>query len=92
MLNNFTLEYWIDDGWYVGKIKEIPEVLSEGETLEELKENIQDAYKMIMKEKQTNGLVDQSTYPSLTDNGLIIIAEDLFLELDRRETENKIIH
>ena len=24
MLKNFTLEYWLDDGLYVGKLKEIP--------------------------------------------------------------------
>ena len=29
----FTLEYWIDDGWYVGRIKEIPGVFSQGRTL-----------------------------------------------------------
>ncbi len=23
MEKRFTLEYWVDDGWYVGRIKEI---------------------------------------------------------------------
>ena len=45
----FTLEYWIDDGWYVGRLKEVPGALSQGETLEELKENIADAYRMMME-------------------------------------------
>lgn len=45
----FTLEYCIDDDWYVGKIKEIPGVFSQGETLDELEKNIQDAYQMIME-------------------------------------------
>lgn len=45
----FTLEYWIDDDWYVGKLKEIPGVFSQGETLAELEENIQDAYQMMME-------------------------------------------
>jgi len=36
----FTLEYWIDDNWYVGRLKEVPGVFSQGETLEELEENI----------------------------------------------------
>ena len=40
----FTLEYWTDDGWYVGRLKEVPGVFSQGETLDELKENIDDAY------------------------------------------------
>ena len=44
----FTLEYWQDDGWFVGKLKEIPGVFSQAETLEELKDNIVDAYHMIL--------------------------------------------
>ncbi len=44
MLRHFTLEYWIDDDWYVGKLKEVPGVFSQGETLEELEENIKDAF------------------------------------------------
>lgn len=44
----FTLEYWQDDGWYVGRLKEVPGVFSQGETVAELEENIQDAYKMVM--------------------------------------------
>jgi len=44
---NFTLEYWLDDGWYVGRLKEIPGVFSQGETLEELKANIIEAYKLV---------------------------------------------
>jgi predicted RNase H-like HicB family nuclease len=51
MLRHFTLEYWIDDGWYVGKLKEVPGVFSQGETLEELEKNIQEAYKLMMVEE-----------------------------------------
>jgi len=50
MRRKFTLEYWIDEGWYVGRLKEIPGVFSQGENLEELKENIIDAYKLVMSE------------------------------------------
>jgi predicted RNase H-like HicB family nuclease len=35
MLRNFTLEYRKDDGWYVGKLKEIPGIFSQGKTLQE---------------------------------------------------------
>jgi len=45
----FTIEYWKDDGWFVGKLKEIPGVFSQGETLEDLKENISDAYRMMLE-------------------------------------------
>jgi predicted RNase H-like HicB family nuclease len=48
----FTLEYWIDDEWFVGKLKEIPGVFSQGATLHELEENIEDAYRMIMSEQE----------------------------------------
>jgi predicted RNase H-like HicB family nuclease len=46
----FTLEYWQDDSWFVGKLKEIPSVFSQGKTIEELKENIIDAYHMMLEE------------------------------------------
>ena len=35
----FTLEYWQEDDWFVGKLKEIPGVFSQGKTVDELKEN-----------------------------------------------------
>jgi predicted RNase H-like HicB family nuclease len=50
MTRFFTLEYWQDDGWLVGRLKEIPGVFSQGKTLEELKENIIDAYRMMLAE------------------------------------------
>ena len=46
----FSLEYWIDDGWYVGRLKEVPGVFSQGETLEELEENIRDAYRLTLED------------------------------------------
>ena len=51
MLKHFTLEYWTDEGWYVGRLKEISGVFSQGETLEELEDNIRDAYKLMMLEE-----------------------------------------
>jgi predicted RNase H-like HicB family nuclease len=51
MIRQFTLEYWLDDGWYVGKLKEVPGVFSQGETLPELEENIRDAYRLMMEEE-----------------------------------------
>ena len=53
MLRNFTLEYWIEDNWYVGRLREVPGVFSQGESIEELKENIRDAYRMVMEEVET---------------------------------------
>ncbi|AFL73090.1 type II toxin-antitoxin system HicB family antitoxin [Thiocystis violascens] len=49
MQHPFTLEYWQDDGWYVGRLKEIPGVFSQGENLEELETNIEDVYRMLLE-------------------------------------------
>ncbi len=51
MIRHFTLEYWVDEGWYVGRLKEVPGVFSQGESLKELKENIRDAYHLIIEEE-----------------------------------------
>ena len=45
----FTLEYWRDDEWFVGRLKEVPGVFSQGESLGELQENIADAYRMMLE-------------------------------------------
>ncbi|MCY2996203.1 MAG: type II toxin-antitoxin system HicB family antitoxin [Planctomycetota bacterium] len=50
MRRSFTLEYWIDEGWYVGRLQEVPGVFSQGESLEELEANIEDAYEMMRVE------------------------------------------
>jgi len=49
MKRHFTLEYWVEDGWYIGKLQEVPGIFSQGESLEELEINIQDAYLMMME-------------------------------------------
>ena len=50
MRRAFTLEYWIDDEWYIGRLREVPGVFSQGESLPELEENIRDAYQLLMDE------------------------------------------
>jgi len=50
MQRQFTLEYWLDDGWYVGRLREVPGVFSQGETLESLEVNIQDAYRLMLND------------------------------------------
>lgn len=45
-----TLECWKDEDWYVGQLRELPSVLSQGRTLDELKENIQDAYELVVRD------------------------------------------
>jgi len=53
MRRQFTLEYWRDGDWYVGRLLEIPGVFSQGETLDELRENIQDAYELMVTQERT---------------------------------------
>ena len=45
-----TLDYWIDDGWFVGKLLEVPGIFSQGQTLEELMNNIKEVYQLMMEE------------------------------------------
>jgi len=49
---NLTLEYWKDDGWFVGRICEAPGVFSQGATLKKLEDNIKDAYHLVLSESK----------------------------------------
>jgi len=42
----------MDEGWYIGRLKEVPGVFSQGETLAELEENIRDAYQLVQEDAQ----------------------------------------
>jgi len=52
MSQTFVLEYWQDDGWYVGRLKGVPGVFSQGKTIAELEGNIRDAYRMMIDEEE----------------------------------------
>jgi len=52
MKHQLTLEYWLDGGWYVGRLQQVPGVFSQGETLAELEENIRDAWRMVVQEME----------------------------------------
>lgn len=41
-----------EDGWYVGQLEELPEVISQGKTIEELKINLQDALELIISHQR----------------------------------------
>ena len=60
MRHEFTMEYWLDDGWYVGRLKEMPDVFSQGETLPELEENIRDAYALLRSDADLEPLPPQA--------------------------------
>jgi len=42
-----TMVYWKSDHYWLGKLLEHPEIMTQGESLEELEENIKDAYLMM---------------------------------------------
>jgi len=44
MAGKMTMVYWKSDKFWLGKLLEHPEIMTQGETLEELEENIKDAY------------------------------------------------
>ena len=48
MFNKMTMIYWKSSHFWLGKLKEHPEIMTQGETLEELEENLRDAYRMMI--------------------------------------------
>lgn len=62
-MKNFNLTSLIeksDDGWYVGQIQEIPAVLSQGKSIEELKTNLVDALELLMQTQRENTFKEYS--------------------------------
>lgn len=40
--------YWKGDKFWLGKLKEHPEIMTQGHTLKELEANLRDAYRMMI--------------------------------------------
>ncbi|RYE26942.1 MAG: type II toxin-antitoxin system HicB family antitoxin [Sphingobacteriaceae bacterium] len=38
-----------ENGWYVGQVEEIPAALSQGKTIQEVKDNLLDALKLVLE-------------------------------------------
>ena len=47
MSAKMNMVYWKSDKYWLGKLLEHPEIMTQGESLEELEENIKDAYIMM---------------------------------------------
>ncbi len=47
METKLKMVYWKSGKFWVGKLLEHPEIMTQGETLEELKENMKDAYTLM---------------------------------------------
>ncbi len=47
MARRMTMIYWKGERFWLGKLLEHPEIMTQGETLEELEETLQDAYRLM---------------------------------------------
>ena len=47
-MQKLTMIYWRDGQFWLGRILEHPEIMTQGETLEELEENLKDAYRLMV--------------------------------------------
>jgi len=45
-----TMVYWKGEQFWLGKLLEYPEIMTQGETIEELEENLKDAYRLTVLE------------------------------------------
>ncbi len=50
METKLKMVYWKGEKFWVGKLLEHPEIMTQGETLEELEENMKDAYTLMTME------------------------------------------
>ena len=50
----FSLNFWKEDDYFVGRLREVPGVFSQGTTLAELVENITDAYGLMVEENRAS--------------------------------------
>ena len=50
MKKKLTMVYWKGEKFWLGKFMEYPEIMTQGETIEELEENLRDAYLMMVME------------------------------------------
>lgn len=67
MRGQFTLEFWQDGKWYVGRLLEVPGVFSQGKTLEELRENIQEAYDLMVTQERPPAPAEAQREPMQLD-------------------------
>ena len=42
-----TMIYWKGDQFWLGKVLEHPEIMTQGESIEELEENLKDAFRLM---------------------------------------------
>ena len=50
MKTRMTMIYWKSDKFWLGKLLEHPDIMTQGKTLKELEENLKDAYLLMAME------------------------------------------
>ncbi len=55
MNKQLTMVYWKGEEFWLGKLLEYPEIMTQGESLEELEENLRDAYTLMIMEDVPEG-------------------------------------
>ena len=55
------MEYWKDGMWYVGRLPQVPGVFSQAATLDELEENIREAYRLMLEQQLSPAGVEVET-------------------------------
>ena len=48
MNKRLTMVYWKGEQFWLGKLLEYPEIMTQGETVEELEANLKDAYTLLV--------------------------------------------
>jgi predicted RNase H-like HicB family nuclease len=66
-MTTMTLEYWRDDDWFVGRLREVPGCFSQGATVEELENNVREVYELLLAD-------DDVPVPSNTMTKSLLIA------------------
>ncbi len=51
MSTKLTMVYWKANRFWLGKLLEHPEIMTQGKTIEELEENIRDAYLLMVMDE-----------------------------------------
>lgn len=84
METKLKMVYWKGENFWVGKLIGHPEIMTQGETLEELKENMKEAYMlMTMEDVPEDDEVKEYLLPDDKDEfvlALDCISEDKYLE------------
>lgn len=50
-----TMIYWKSDKFWLGRLREFPDIMTQGRTLKELEENMRDAYRTMILDDVPDG-------------------------------------